>query len=133
MLKTNLIASFITSFIGLTLTTAVDADIIECGNSKVIYSTSVPTPYGHETIALSIESKSNNYTRNYSWKHFYITCKDEKYVVFKAFCSGSACDDNSNIGIVDAINGKPLLEPEDGNRKDALRIISKIPKSIEQL
>ena len=46
----------------------------------------------------------------------------KKYIVYQAYCGGSGCHDLDNYGIIDPINLKVLLVPNDWNSKDADRI-----------
>jgi hypothetical protein len=59
--------------------------------------------------------------------HCVKTAMGKSVVLFHAICNGSACQDLDNWGIVDPQSLQVLLEPRDGNRGDARRILGVLP------
>lgn len=46
----------------------------------------------------------------------------QSFIVFQAYCGGSGCKDLDNFGIIDPIQLRVLLVPNDWNRADAAKI-----------
>lgn len=82
------------------LSTASYSQELLCNNTKVKYQLSPPSTYGHESVTADIFGSGSKLLSKFSfeWVHFSIMCftnmDTEKFIVYKAYCGGSGCDDS---------------------------------------
>lgn len=99
-----------------------------CGTSsyKVDFSPENKSPWGWEKVSLKVSKEQHAITRHYEYVHFEIEClknpDGEKFIVYQAYCSGSACQDFDNWGIISSDSLEILLEPTGGNHNKAEEI-----------
>lgn len=107
-----------------------------CGKTRVEYNLGPHSIYGYESVDIKVFSVSNELLSEmiYDWVHFSLTCftneEKEKFVVYKAYCGGSGCDDSSNFGVISAESGEQLLVPTDNNRRKAKDVLGDIPSEL---
>ncbi len=117
--------------------TANYAQELICNNTKIDYQLSPPSAYGYESVTAEIFGNGSELLSKFSfeWVHFSIMCftniDNEKFIVYKAYCGGSGCDDSSNYGIIDSSTGVSLLKPYAGNRTKTKEILKNLPLELD--
>lgn len=114
--------------LALLFSAATFAETSSCDGASVHveYSPAEVTPWGWESVALSVSRDGYSVSQSYEYVHFHLAClkneQDKSYIVYQAYCSGSACRDGDNWGIIDPDGVEVLLEPSDDNHTKAERI-----------
>jgi hypothetical protein len=121
-MKLKLLTGFLlSSFSALLL-----ADSFKCDTADVNVAYGKKSPWGWESVELQVKNGSETINKKYEFVHFYIACKtntaNKQYVVYQAYCSGSACKDYDNWGIINPSPLKVEIEPSDNNHANAEKI-----------
>jgi hypothetical protein len=99
------------------------AESLDCGDSLATVTYGTKSPYGYESVSLNVKTSSASVNRKYEYVWFGIACLTnpdrKKFLVYQAYCSGSACQDLDNWGIIDSTTLEVLIEPADENLKEA--------------
>ncbi len=113
------------------------AQELTCENTRINYQLSPPSSYGYESVTAEVFINDSELPSklSFEWVHFSIMCftniDNDKFIVYKAYCGGSGCDDSSNYGVIDASTGIPLLKPYTGNRTKAKKILKNLPLLLD--
>jgi hypothetical protein len=108
---------------------AVAIDVAKCDGAVVSLTFYRPDPRIDqiETV-FSVSRGARRVTLRYSEIDFIgAECRrsilGKSFIVFQAYCGGSACRDLDNFGIVDPVSLVIVIEPNDWNRDDAARFL----------
>lgn len=132
-----LIINLVFLFVGLYFSTSSYGVDLTCGNTKIEYTANYNSAYGYEKVngKIIFDGIKVMSEFSYEWVHFSIICfsndDHEKFIVYKAYCGGSGCDDSSNYGIINAETGRVLLKPSSGNCTKAKIILKKLPSELD--
>lgn len=84
---------------------SVYADPNQCDAAKFDVEYSKKTPVGWKLVKLIITNGTKNVSRQFEYVHFFISCMknstNKSYIIYQAYCGGSACRDLDNWGIID--------------------------------
>lgn len=100
----------------------------QCGDStyEVIFTPEEETTWGWEKVSIKFSQKNRAILKEYEYVHFGIAClqnpSKKNFIVYQAYCGGSACKDFDNWGIINADLLELLIEPTDTNRSQAEKI-----------
>lgn len=104
-------------------------DEIQCVGAKVAIELLPSSAKEHGFAALLTVSRNETATMlRYDANIDYIgaECRTnqlgQSFIVFQAYCGGSGCKDLDNFGMIDPIQPRVLLMPNDSNRADAASI-----------
>lgn len=112
----------------LVFATLSHASPVPCGPATfdVKYEPVKVSPLGYDQVTLTATNGQNKITRQFEFVYFEIAClknpAGKAFIVYQAYCGGSACRDFDNWGIVEPDTMKVLLEPDDHNHKKAEKI-----------
>ena len=114
--------------------TVAFAEPLICDGASANFIYGKRGPWGYETVTLTVKRGETSIRKQYEYVWFGAACltgvSGKKYLAYQAYCSGSACRDLDNWGIVDPITLKILLEPTDDNRKKAVAILGQSLKPL---
>lgn len=111
------------------LAPAAATEIVQCGGASASLTFHRPDPRaeGKETVLTVTRGKRKVSLRFDAIDFIGAECRKsivgKPYIVFQAYCGGSACRDLDNYGIVDPSNLVIVMEPNDWNRDDAARFL----------
>ena len=102
---------------------------VQCAGAKAVIelAPSSWSEHGFEAI-LTVSRNEKVTTLRYDANIDYIgaECRTnpigQSFIIFQTYCGGSGCKDLDNFGIIDPIQLRVLLVPNDWNRTDAARI-----------
>jgi hypothetical protein len=117
---------------GLSFVVDASEQVIKCGDSKttVVSSETQSNPF----FTLSFATKKTSKSYQLSLENDFLTVRCDRkasgvlVLLFIHACGGSACNDTSNFGIIDATTGDLLLAPTQrykGNAAEAKKIMGK--------
>lgn len=112
----------------LAFATFSHANPVPCGSATfdVEYEPIKASPLGYDQVTLKISNGQNKVIKQFEFVYFEIAClknpSNKLFIVYQAYCGGSACRDFDNWGIVEPATLKILIEPDDHNHKKAEKI-----------
>lgn len=117
-------------FISLSFSSlAMAEDLAQCNGARVTinFSTSDRSSVGVAAVlAVSRDGKETSLRYDMNIDFIGAEClrtpQGRPLIVFQAYCGGSGCKDLDNYGIIDPLDLRVLLVPNDWNRQDAARI-----------
>lgn len=121
--------------LNILITNLCIAETMKCGKAHVKLELIGKSVYGFEEVILKAINGKKKIQLRFEFVHFGIECrinpKKKKYIVFQAYCSGSACRDLDNYGMIDPERLEVLLVPHDENSKIAEKIFGESMKPVE--
>ena len=106
----------------------------QCGNSayEVTFNPEEETTWGWEKVFIKFSQGNKTILKEYEHVHFGIAClqnpNKKNFIVYQAYCGGSACRDFDNWGIINADILEVLIEPTDTNSAQAEKMFGGVLK-----
>lgn len=122
----------VTCLLALKPFTAFADDGFSCGGADVRFSFGKRTGgEEHVEAVITVSRDGRNTVLRYDGNIDFVggicamNARNRPTVVFQAYCGGSGCFDLDNWGIIDPSNLRVRLVPNDGNRRDAEKILGR--------
>lgn len=129
-IKESVMGKFVCILIFAFITIPLSAGEVQCGVAKFQVDKSGERSEGTLRVTLKITSGDKTIIKKLHDDFIFVGClqnpSNKRYfIVYQSYCSGSACDDAGNIGIVDPTSMTVLLKQSHYNDKKAETILGR--------